>query len=121
MDRRKFIATSAALPSAALVSTVAAASVEEPHQGWLDEWREITDYINSYPDDDAYTELSPRLSELERLLVETPANTPQGILAKIDYTIEDYGEYFFGCIANDMDRKMLASIRDAVSLMVAAV
>jgi len=75
----------------ALLAAVApseALAAPDPHMAWLEEWREL-DRRFSDADDGDMQKLVADMASLMDLIEKTPAQTPAGMMAKIDAVNED--------------------------------
>ncbi|NKX40355.1 hypothetical protein HGG71_02605 [Rhodobacteraceae bacterium R_SAG2] len=118
MKRRQFLAGTATFP--ALGAAIATASaLKDRHAAWFEEWKALREQYAALPSKDAECEdLWNRFEAVERLIVETPATTPQGMAVQIQFAIEDglvgdaYGGEFQGADLN-MFRNIAAALEAA--------
>lgn len=84
IHRRDLIAAAAAVPAAGLAGSFANATPVDPHPALLERWRaEVAHFnITDGADDDVYWEIGKRICT-------TPAATIAGVLAQVEFAIED--------------------------------
>lgn len=108
MDRRTFISATAATP---LLATGARAETVDPVVAIVKEWFRIKDdwitlVEGSAEDQQAW---DYRTSLAEQICIATPT-TPEGIVAQLEYALDDFGEYMVGNFHKDLDHKLFANI-----------
>ena len=72
-----------ALTGALLAAVMPSEAEADPHPAWLDEWRTLDQRFTDAGSDEEARALVPRLNQLIELIVDTPARTPAGTIAKI--------------------------------------
>ncbi|MCI5040019.1 MAG: hypothetical protein MRY81_10075 [Donghicola eburneus] len=89
MNRRRFIATGATLPL--LGGSIAAAQLaKDPHPELLDQWRRAKQiWSDADPDTPEEKAAEAAYSDAQMKLMTTPAQTPRGIAAQLEYALED--------------------------------
>ena len=93
-SRRQAMASIVATPLAVSTATGAEAKQVDSHPEWLTRWRKAWDAITDEVDDTP--EEAAMFDELERLsilLCNTPARTPEGLLAQVSWMEADLGTY----------------------------
>ncbi|MCW9044569.1 MAG: hypothetical protein OQK05_14620 [Pseudopelagicola sp.] len=90
MKRRAVLGALVSLP----VAGAGTASPVDPHVTWYEQWRKawdaITDAVDDTPQEAA---LFDELERLSILLCNTPARTPEGLLAQVSWMEADLGTY----------------------------
>ncbi|SLN19882.1 hypothetical protein ROJ8625_00694 [Roseivivax jejudonensis] len=109
MPRRSFLA---AIPAAAVAPAVAHAAPRDPHLEWWAEWQRLTKHINTatYITDKAMEPCFERQREIDRLIASTPARTREGVIAQVEWLIED-GRDYWGC---DWHRQIAENVLGAL-------
>ena len=78
-----------ALTGALLAAVMPSEAEADPHPQWLDEWRALNHRFTDAGSDEEARAIVPRLNQLIELIVDTPATTPAGMIAKIQAIRED--------------------------------
>lgn len=119
MKRRSFLAGSITIP--ALGAGIAtAAIVRDPHSGLLDQWRSnMKKWADTKEGSPEETALSEQRDDIERSILSTPAATPEGMAAQIEFAIEDrlVGEAYCGGSFSGLDEAMFRNIANALKSM----
>ncbi|MEM9670642.1 MAG: hypothetical protein AAF950_17130 [Pseudomonadota bacterium] len=87
--RRNTLSRRTALTGALLAAVMPSEAVADPHPAWLEEWRTLDQRFTDANSDEEARTLVPRLNQLIELIVDTPATTPEGMIAKIQAIRED--------------------------------
>lgn len=115
MSRRTMLAAGLAAPVAP-VATIAAPS-QDPHSTWWEEWKRITAFINDHPTGEDHI-LEPsyaRQAEIELLIAETRATTREGIVAQMEWLIED-GDGYWGSDRHDtLARNVVTALQEGLA------
>lgn len=89
MKRRQFLARTVTITALGSV-TATASDAQDQHDVWFKEWKSLREEYETMPNSEAECEVIWNRSEMvERLILETPAKTPQGMAAQIQFAIED--------------------------------
>lgn len=106
-----------ALPALGLApgAALAALAAVDPHPAWLAEWLHYRNYWNSPGTGDIPDEASEAQWELGGRIAFTKATTQEGLVAQLEYALEEFTDYCFGNCSDDRDeavvRNLLASLR----------
>src|SRR5689334_3705699 len=118
-DRRRILATAALIAPASLLPTIAelAAAVanDDPHPAWYAEWNACLDWCNAPGNmgdrDAAEFPQFRRLSQLEELILPTPAATLAGALTQLRILNHWHGE------ETAMDERDSAGLANAIATL----
>ena len=80
LTRRQAITAATA---AAIIPTSATATPIDPHFAWLEEWRALTAQVDD--DSECDDDLHDLIREIADRIEATPAVTPQGLIAKLEF------------------------------------
>jgi hypothetical protein len=108
IHRRDLIAAAAAVPAAGLAGSFANATPVDPHPVLLERWRAEIAHFNTTDDaEDDYWETGKRICM-------TPAATVAGVLAQIEYAIEEQVDL---CFPADPHKALFENIRDSLKAL----
>ncbi|MCV6610135.1 MAG: hypothetical protein OIF55_05120 [Amphritea sp.] len=109
IHRRNLIAAAAAVPVAGCAGSFAKATPVDPHPALLEQWRAEVAHFNTTDgaDDDVYWEIGKRICM-------TPAATVAGVLAQVEFAIEDKVDL---CFPADPHKALFANIRASLKAL----
>ena len=108
MKRRAFITAAAA--TAPLLATGARATTD-PVVSMVKEWFHVKDNWLNFVEGSVEDQQAWNRREVlaEKICTATPI-TPEGIVAQLEYALDDFGEYMVGNFHKDLDHKLFANI-----------
>ncbi|MEM9584551.1 MAG: hypothetical protein AAGA08_15685 [Pseudomonadota bacterium] len=93
----------------------------DPHAAWLNEWRSEMECLEPVEEDSPEEAMhSNHRHELGALLANTPATTPAGLVAKLEWFKEDLGDLVTTMVGDDLNsciNTLLNSARKQVKPM----
>ncbi|MBM2293469.1 hypothetical protein JQX09_15675 [Sulfitobacter pseudonitzschiae] len=98
----------AAAPALACGPSVSMAAPHDPLPAWFEEWKKLQHGVDN--EDLEYEDCAATLLDLEEKICTTPPATRLGAIAQLEYAMDDFGDYLFGNIWKDHDRKLFANL-----------
>ncbi len=112
IDRRSLI-QSAPIAALSIGATAAASDATDPHIAWVAEHKAgfQSVFAPDAPDLEPNNSVWVQCKELEKKICRTPASTPKGAAAQLEFALSDEANFdLVGGVAGDLDGQVLANV-----------